>query len=279
MIIDQEELLASKKMHHLIWCCFSVLASVSISFICRILVYKISANSYIRIHFDEFAANFICSVVVMEMLVINYVQHSLTFYYTVLFVFLFLKNLFFVIFELYANPLSFVNLFYAKNRSREFTYLEAASIVIVQLVSTLVGQMFVKNLWLLEDAVHLNAFEEVCLSNLSHEHSLYECFLVEAFGVFICAVVDFIIPEGFRWYTRPLMTVIVIHNLGYITGTWMNPALASAFTFRCEGHNSDWEHVFVYWVAPFVGLFLAWELTYLMSNMFSKKSEAKKKAE
>lgn len=268
-------------MHHLLWCCFSVVASLTISFVCRILVCKISQDRHVRVHFDEFALNFVCSVVVMEMFIVSYVQHSLVFYFTVLYVFLFFKNLFCEIFQLYANPLSFMNLFYSKNRSREFSFFEVASIIITQIVATVLGQIFVKNLWLLEDAVHINAFDEVCSSNLSHAHIWYECFVVEAFGVFVCAVIDFAMPEKLKWYSRPLVTITVIYKLGHITGTWMNPALASAFTFRCEGHKSDWEHVLVYWIGPIVGLFLAWELTSLVSHMFAKKKIAaiKKKAD
>ena len=41
-----------------------------------------------------------------------------------------------------------------------------------------------------------------------------------------------------------------------MTGMYFNPAMATGHTFGCKG-TTAWEHVFVYWIGPFIGCFLA----------------------
>jgi len=138
-----------------------------------------------------------------------------------------------------------------------------------QTVASLSGISYVKLFWMYQDAVHQNLANESCLSTLSDTHSWYECFAIEMFGTLVCALVDFYMYTSLKPFTRPMMIVLVINNLSHVTGTWMNPMLATVFTFRCNGHSSDALHFIVYWVAPFVGIFIAWELHLLIQKFIS----------
>ena len=104
----------------------------------------------------------------------------------------------------------------------------------------------------------------------------YECFATEMLGIFVCAFVDFNMFDSLKPITRPLMVIFVVMGFGHVTGTWMNPILATVFTFRCVGHTSDMLHVAVFWIAPLVGLFLAWELHLILKNLFTSNVNPKK---
>jgi len=266
-------------MHHLAWCGVTIFSSVILSIILRVIVYRLAKSQHTQALYDELAGNFVAAVTVMELSVLSYVRHDALFYFSCVYGYVFLKVLYFSSLELYATPLSFVDLYYAKNRKHPFTFLECVLILVTQSVGTLVGIYYAKYVWIFEDAVHINAAEETCLSNLSEIHEWYECFGVEMFGTFLCAFVDFNMFDSLKPVTRPLMILIVILSFGHITGTWMNPMLATVFTFRCEGHSSDLLHVAIYWIAPLVGLLLAWEIQLFFKGLFTKKETSKKKKE
>ena len=256
-------------MNHLVWCGISICISVLSSFILRLVVYRVTKSRSIHTLYDEFIGNFVAAVIVMELSVLSYAQHSTYFFITCLYVYLFIKNLYFSVLGLYGTPLSFIDLYYSKNRKHEFTLVEVCTILLSQTAASLAGISYAKLLWMYEDAVHQNLADESCLSTISDSHLWYECFAVEMFGVFICAFVDFCMYASWKVFTRPLMTILVINNLSHVTGTWMNPMLATVFTFRCSGHISDALHFIVYWVAPFVGLFIAWEFHLLVQKFIS----------
>ncbi|XP_060066021.1 aquaporin-11-like [Ylistrum balloti] len=70
----------------------------------------------------------------------------------------------------------------------------------------------------------------------------------------------------------------ILVNLGVnFTGMYMHPAMASGLTFGCDG-TERWEHLFVYWVGPFTGCFLALQLNKIvkipdLSNLQSQTSK------
>ena len=256
-------------MHHLAWCGISIFSSILLTFILRFILSKFTQSQHILTLYDEFAGNLVSAVTVMELSILTYAKHNPIFCIVSLYIFIFIKVLYFSSLELYASPLSFVDLYYAKNRKHPFTVFECFAIIVTQSLGTLIGIGFARQLWVHEDAVHINASEEACLSTLSEAHLWYECFAAEMFGTFICAFVDFNMKVSLKPLTRPLMILFVILGLGHISGTWMNPMLATVFTFRCSGHTSDLLHIVVYWIAPFVGLLLAWELQFVMTSLFS----------
>ena len=46
----------------------------------------------------------------------------------------------------------------------------------------------------------------------------------------------------------------------HLTGMYMQPALATGYTLGCHG-TTVIEHMFVYWLGPFIGGYMAWKST------------------
>ena len=262
-------------MHHLAWCCVTIFSSILVTFFLRSLVNKFARSQHVLTLYDELAGNLVAAVAAMELSVLTYAKHDDIFFYSCFYIFVFMKFLYFSTFELYGSPLLFVDLYYAKDRKHPFTVLECFLIVFTQALGSWLGIVYAKQLWMYGDVVHSNVAEEVCLSQISQTHLWYECFATEMFGTFICAFVDFNMKDSLKLFTRPLMVLFVVLRLGHVTGTWMNPMLATVFTFRCEGHTSDLLHFGVYWIAPLVGLLSAWELHLILKNFFSSNSNEK----
>jgi len=253
-------------MHHLIWCLVNVLLSLGASLLIRSLVYRLSQSTTLRELYDEFAGNFVCAVALMELFILTFAEHSSNLYLVCMYLVLFVRNIYFTYLKLYETPLIFIDLYYDRGRQHEFSTSEIFYIIIVQSIACIVGQSFTKLLWSFQDAVHKNAAGEACLATLSHSHLWYECFALEMLGTFLCTTFDFLMPVRVKPISRPLVLCIAINYFGHVTGAWMNPMLATAFTFRCHGHESDVLHILVFWIAPFVGFSLAWEL-----RMFVRK--------
>jgi glycerol uptake facilitator-like aquaporin len=57
--------------------------------------------------------------------------------------------------------------------------------------------------------------------------------------VLICLLCLYFPHEGLEW-----------------TGMMFNPALATALTYNCKGHQL-YEHIIVYWMGPFIGTILS----------------------
>ena len=273
----------NKKMHHLAWCGITILSSIIATLLLRPLVTKVSKSQQALALYYEFAGNFVAAVAAMELSVISYAKYDVYIFFACLYIMVFLKFYIFGNMELFGSPLTFLDLYYAKDRKHVFTLLELLSVIVTQAVATWCGIVYTKQLWIYEDIVHKNLAEEVCLSTISSTHVWYECFATEMLGTFVCTLVDFNMFDSLKPFTRPLMIMFVVMGFGHVTGTWMNPVLASVFTFRCEGHSSDLLHVAVFWIAPLVGLFLAWELHFILKNLFTssvinkKESAVKKK--
>ena len=68
----------------------------------------------------------------------------------------------------------------------------------------------------------------------------------------------------------------VFFIFGHVNGMYMNPSLATGFSFRCEGHSGDVDHLLVYWLVPAVGMVLGRELC-CFAGKFVKREESSKK--
>ena len=263
-------------MHHLAWCCITIFSSILVTLFLRPLVTTVTRSQHALTLYYEFAGNLVAAVAAMELSVLSYAKYDVYIFFACLYVVVFMKFYYFGNMELFGSPLTFLDLYYVKDRKHVFTLLEFLSVIVTQAAATWCGIVYAKQLWVYEDIVHSNLAEEVCLSTISTTHMWYECFATEMLGIFVCAFVDFNMFDSLKPITRPLMVIFVVMGFGHVTGTWMNPILATVFTFRCEGHTSDMLHVAVFWIAPLVGLFLAWELHLILKYLFTSNVNPKK---
>ena len=255
-------------MLHLLWCLFTVSSAACLSYILRGIVYRITESTTTQLLFDEFTGNFVCAVALLEIFIITFAEHSLYLFFAATYIVLFIRNVYFVYHELYETPLIFIDLYYGRGRVNSFSALHIITVVLVQSLACVCGQIFVRYAWPHLDAVHQAANQEKCLTTMSHAHNWYECFALEMLGTFACTVFDFQMPNGVKPLTRPLLLCLALHYFGHVTGAWMNPMLASAFTFRCHGHDSDIMHFIVFWIAPVAGFALAWEVHLFFKGLF-----------
>ena len=254
-------------MLHLVWCLLTVSSATCVSYFLRGIFHRIT-ESTARLLFDEFAGNFVCAVALLEIFILTFAEHSLLLFFVATYAVLFVRNIFFVYFELYETPLVFIDLYYGRGRVNSFSALQIFTVVLIQSLACVCGQIFVRSAWPHLDAIHQAAIQEKCLATLSNTHGWYECFALEMLGTFACTVFDFQMPVYLKPFTRPLFLCFALHYFGHVTGAWMNPMLASAFTFRCHGHDSDVMHFIVFWIAPVAGFALAWEVHLFLKGLF-----------
>lgn len=260
-------------MIHLVWCLLTVSAAASLCYVLRGILNQLTVTaedspSTIRLLYDEFAGNFVCAIALQEIFVVTFAEHSLSLFFTATYIVLFLRNIYFVYFELYETPLIFIDLYYGCGREHRFSTLHVLTVLFVQGIACVCGHVFVRTVWPNLDAIHQAAIREGCLTTISHIHSWYECFALEMLGTFACTIFDFQMPVNAKPFTRPLLLCLALHYFGHVTGAWMNPMLASAFTFRCHGHDSDFMHFVVFWIAPVAGFALAWEVHLFFKRLF-----------
>ena len=160
-------------------------------------------------------------------------------------------------------------MYYSNKRQRSFSVAQVIGILITQIVAMIAGQQFAKFMWQFEDHVHVARLQDVCMTTLSPSFSWQYAAVFEGLGVFLCVVIDFFTPYKAKPVVRSIATLTLLWNFGYVSGLWMNPMLATMFTFRCKGHQSDWQHFLVYWVGPAVGFLLAWEFKLVLDKIVS----------
>ncbi|XP_066919400.1 uncharacterized protein [Clytia hemisphaerica] len=264
-------------MHHLVWCLGTIFSSMALTAILRSIFNRFFRSTTARTLYDEFAGNFVCAVALMELLVLTFAKHNTYIFFASTYLVLFVRNVYFTYLQLYESPLIFVDLYYGRGRRNHFTSLQIFNIIVVQSVACIVGQLYIKYAWPLLDPVHQAASKENCLTTMSHHHSWYECFALEMLGTFGCTAFDFLMPVSAKPFTRPLLLCFALNYFGHVTGAWMNPMLATSFTFRCHGHDSDFMHFVVFWAAPFVGFALAWELNLFVKNLLTPSADSLEK--
>lgn len=254
-------------------CFVSVAVAIILSVVIRWVVKKTTHDKHLLLHVDEFIGNFISAVFMLELFVISSKRGSNSMESVVCgFIHLFFKHIYFMNKRLYGTPLSFVDIFYSNRRKRLFSVFEVISIIATQIISLLAGQRFAKLIWSLsKDDFHAVALEGACSTTLSPSFTWQYAFFIEAAGIFICTMIDFFTPVVLKPLVRSCVTLTLLWNYGHVSGLWMNPVLATLFTFRCKGHSSDWQHIMVYWVGPTISFFLAWELKLLLDSVSVNK--------
>ena len=259
------------------WCTVSVLFCLALAFFAKIVANKLVTSILEMSHINEFIGNFVSAVFVMELGILEsmYGKKSAPFIIAFL-VHLIIKFIFFMNVKAYGSLLTFLEIFYTNRKKVTFSVFLLLSIMLVQFAGIFTGQWVTKLIWVYEDHVHVHGAHAECVSTLSSSHAWYKALLFEAVGVFIFNCVDWMTPEKVKALVRSLVILLLFEGLGFATGMWMHPGFATAFTFRCMGHSSDWEHVMVYWLGPVIGFICSWETRLIVQGIISGEKEKQK---
>lgn len=257
------------------WCFVSLVIVFIFALLLRLIASKLFSNRTVLFHIDEFIGNLCSGVFIMELGVIGstYGKYSAALLLAG-FIHLFFKFFYFNSVQGYMSPLTFISQYYRDGRRIKFSLFFVATIVITQFVALFCAQKLAKFIWSFEDESHVDALQWTCTTALSYPWKTAA--LYEAFGVLIGTSVDLITPKSMKETIGALVTMMLYFFFTHISGSFLNPVIATMFSFRCDGHESDWEHLIVYWIAPVVGLTLAWEF-WLGANKFMRRSMSKKK--
>ncbi|KAK3108831.1 hypothetical protein FSP39_016836 [Pinctada imbricata] len=81
-------------------------------------------------------------------------------------------------------------------------------------------------------------------------------------------------------FLKFINTASVVCFGSHLTGMFMHPSMASAFSFGC-GSTPIYQHIIVYWLGPFTGAFLSIKLSerFVLTSQKSKKVEPPKEKE
>lgn len=255
------------------WCLLSIVGVTIVGAIVRYLCRKVTSNSTVIAHVDEFIGNLFSGVFVMELGVISKLHGRYSVPLLIAgYVHLFFKFLYFGrLGGGFMNPLSFIASYYRDGRRIRFSMFFAASIVVTQFVALIASQKLALMIWAFEDESHVDAMQVACTTSMSLTHPWYHVAMYEAFGVVVGSIIDLSTPDKLKEITGAFVTMSLYVGLTHISGSFFNPIIATAFSFRCAGHTSDWEHLAVYWIAPALGMMLAWEF-WLGMTKFMRKS-------
>lgn len=160
------------------------------------------------------------------------------------------------IFDASASPISIFDEVW--NRKRPVG--DGALTMVFQVAGACLGARFMVYLWgslqLTDQHVSKAEFlSKTCQS--TNQVTIWEGFAVEMLFTMILRIVASY-SSGI-WLERSLNSfasvAVVVIGLDW-TGSMINPALATAMTYNCENHPF-YEHLLVYWVAPFTGSILS----------------------
>jgi len=235
----------------------------------------LTTNDDLILYADEFSGNIFSGVFIMELGVIatHHGTYSIAHFFLG-FVMLYIRNVYFN----YESVSSFVDSYYSNGRKITFTFAQiAVNTIFCQIGGFVIGQYLARFFWAFEDHTHADALNYACESAISADHGCLSVAFAEFLGVFTMCVSAYLVPEGKRHLVPLVVTTVAYVNFylfTHISGSFYNQALSTAFTFQCKGHRSDVEFFLVYWLAPTLGSFAAWEMV-----LFGKTEEKEEKTD
>lgn len=246
------------------WSIGAISAGFLVGELFRIALRRLLPSGYYA-YANELISTFQLSVCVFEISVIgkfysSWIALSCTF------VLLALKHAEFIFEGAFANPCGMLeDIVYKK----AYLVKENIAKVIFQLIGGLLSFPFIQFLWQSTwSEFHFQQVKKGLRSTL--EVSLLYGISIEIMATFVTAMSDFMSRghalKKFNSVIRAASAVVVSYALAETTGTWMNPALATAQTFvYCTRKEVISEHLFVFWLGPVIGTMAAIVLNSLLT--------------
>lgn len=227
---------------------------------------------------DEFLASFQNSVCILELGVVSSLYGFRSWVgITSIFIFSALKHFTFIRGKYFANPLGFIDSFYNAGKTCLHSPLFMILVVAIQILAAVAAHPFVKLLWGRSySEFHNKILFSDCKTTL--EVSFMHGFIVEILTTFVAWSTDYFTPVNKKPPIRSAVSLALALIFEGTSGVWMNPAVASAHTFNCTGHDNAWEHVITYWLGPFVAVILFYEMKELVHNLKNGKGTFNKKS-
>merc|ERR1712013_183134 len=263
------------------WCLLSIAVSAILGLLVRITSRKVSTNEKLHLYVDEWVGNMMSSVFVMELGVVA--RHYGTYSPALLafgFLHVFLKLFYFARVGGFMNPLAFLESVYRHgNRSpRTPSLLLFASIVVTQYLALCSGQHLARQVWAYCDHEHVGAIQLACTASVSAAYPWYYSAVCEGVGVFIAVCIDALTPPSLKELSGAGVMMTLHFFLSHTSGSFYNPIFATAFSFRCAGHTSDWQYLVVYWITPAVGLVSALKIIDVVGRVVGGRKVQEKTA-
>lgn len=245
------------------WWLVSIILALAIGAIVRIVSRKITSDEKVLVFIDEFIGQSASSVFIMELGIIGkeYGAPSIVLG-AMVFIHFLARNMYFAYSNgLYDNPVAFVGAYYSDGRKVTASPFTIAGVLATQVFALIAGQHFAKFVWQFGDQLHLDAISGECQSALSAEHSLQHAVFLEAFGVFVLVTVGLLTSQTkVQVLALSATATALVTLLSHASGLFMNASIATAFSYRCNGHPDEWKFLVVYWLAPMIGIAAAWEM-------------------
>ncbi|XP_022787457.1 uncharacterized protein LOC111327513 [Stylophora pistillata] len=249
-----------------LWSLVAISAGYFLGEIVRLALRRILPRVYYP-YANELISTFQLSVCVFEISVIGRFYNS---WIALLcsFVLLTVKNVGFIFEGAFANPCGLLeDLVYEKG----YWLSDNIAKIFFQVLGALLSFPFIQMLWLSTwSELHYQQIKRGLRSTL--DVSLLYGFSIEILATFVSTASDFLSRGTLRRFNpviRSAICVLLSFFLSETTGTWMNPALATAQTFvYCSRNEVITEHLFVFWLGPIIGTLAAIE----MNTLFLKPS-------
>ena len=263
------------------WSLGAILAGYLVGELLRMVLRRLLPKDY-YLYANELISTFQLSVCVFEISVIGRF-YNVWIALSCSFILLALKNAEYIFEGAFANPCGILeDIVYEKAYWVKHNVAKIAFQVIGGLLSFPFIQFLWQSTW---SEFHYQQVRKGLRSTL--EVSLLYGFSIEILATFVTVMSDFLSRgralKKFNAVIRAACTVAVCYLLAETTGTWMNPALATAQTFVfCTRKEVISEHLFVFWLGPIIGTLAAIQLNSLLlmpapADTKSKKEGLEKK--
>ncbi len=243
----------------IIWSLLVITVSLTLCQILRFFIRRLVKEKTFQL-FDEFLAAFQTSVCILEVGVIAGVYGSGS-WVSLITIFLFgvVKHSAYIRGKYVANPVCFIDSFYNAGKNCPHSPFFIAYVIIAQILAAVLAHPFARVLWgrTYSEFHHSILFTD-CKATL--EVPFFHGFAVEIFTTFVAWSTDYFTPMKVKPPIRSAVSLALATFFSGTSGTWMNPAVASAHTFSCKGHDNAWEHVITYWLGPFIAVILFYEI-------------------
>merc|ERR1712168_550793 len=172
---------------------------------------------------------------------------------------LFIRNRYFT----YESVCAFVDHYYSNGRKCDLPIIHIAFNVVSQITGMVLGQSLARYFWsfdAFDSHSHTQALDIACRTAISGDHSFALVAFAEFLGPLTMCIAAYFVASEFVPLTVTAVAFVNVYFFAHVSGSFYNQSMATAFTFHCEGYESDLEFFLIYWVAPTLGQIVAWEL-------------------
>ena len=246
-------------MEVVLWCLVVTAVSTVLAQTLRYVMKQVLSEK-IFVIVDECLAAMQCSIAILECGVISDVfgGWSLISLLTV-FVFGTIKHTAFIRGGYIGNPVCFIDRYYKAGKKSVDSPAFIIGNIGAQLVGSLLAHPLSKLFWGRTYSEHHNRIMLVeCQTTL--EVTFFQGFTVEFITTLIAWMTDWFTPMKWKPPVRSVVSLSLLLTFVNTSGAWMNPAMATAHTINCKGHDNHWEHFITYWLGPYMAAIFLYEM-------------------